>query len=141
MDKKLYDITRAISSRFVYTADHKWIDAWNIMSLDKDGVYRGDCEDFALTVIWHYCDRNIFKFVLNFFVLHRYSIWYASTSFGPHAVAKVGDFYTENLFASVLTKKELTDVGIKVRFPFILPLMPLKFVFGGLKTIWKAFKS
>lgn len=59
----IYKAITLVSSKFIYTPDIKTtFDVWRVMDLGH-GVFRGDCEDFALTVIWYACDCSRLKFL------------------------------------------------------------------------------
>lgn len=137
MKKDLQACLNYVSDRFVYTADKKSIfDRWNVMKLQDDGKFYGDCEDFSLTVMWYYSGQSLFKFLLNI-VLHRYVIWHVKTSTGEgHAVGSIGGRYFDNFGRKAIHKsrKEVTRAyGHKFKVPFIFPFNILKLIAGYLQ--------
>lgn len=101
----LHSAVKIVADKFQYKADKNLIlDGWSIMR-DRSGVYQGDCEDFALTVFWHLSEQNLFKFLLNLIVLHKYKLIWCKTHDGElHFVGRYGDLYFDNW-----TKKALTE--------------------------------
>lgn len=120
-----------VSRHFEYKKDPSRIDAWKVMRY-KDGKYKGDCEDFALTVLWYYFGENLFKFILNVFILHRVGIYYAKTKNGRgHAVCRVGDLWFDNFTREALPKSVFfAKTGHKIKLRYFLPYMILQPIIG-----------
>lgn len=135
MSEQLDNIVKNLKSNFVYTRDHKFFDAWQVMSKQKDGKYYGDCEDFALTVIWKLCNENLFLFTINFLILHRYHIWLAKTD-EVHAVGYAQGKYFDNIYGRTMTRKQLKEsTDIKLWVPMLSPLIASKLIFGLIKKV------
>jgi len=111
-----------VSTRFKYLADKKLIygDAWFVMD-ERDGVMRGDCDDFAITCLWLICDRNTFKFIWNVLILHRYRIYFCLTpNGGRHAIGYASGLWFDNWSLSALPKKDFIEkTKHRIKFPFI----------------------
>jgi hypothetical protein len=125
--EKLEVALNTINQAFVYQPDPKIygipIDTWRIISKD----WKGDCEDYSLTVIWLYSDRNIFKFIWNILSI-RFLIYFVSLSNGEkHVVTRFESKYFDNIQQKLVTKEELEKQGYRFIFPMISPI-----VFGKL---------
>ena len=63
MDNKRRDaIVQSFNSRWKYRYDkdqYGMADAWKIIyNPDAEGKYVGDCEDYALSILWRLCDES-----------------------------------------------------------------------------------
>jgi hypothetical protein len=126
----MQDIITALKDDFEYTIDNpERLDPWFIMK-KVDGKYRGDCDDFALTAIWHICKKNIFLFILNFMILNRYHIWYAKIGNDGHAVAYAKGKFFENRYARLMSRQELKENDIRLIAPLFFPFIALKLIIG-----------
>ena len=74
---------KELNKDFIYTSDKKF-DTWEIMSPDKDGKYRGDCEDYALTL--KYKDKE-FK---------DWDLWHCRQDGEGHAFLMKGSVVIDN---------------------------------------------
>lgn len=54
---KLSDLTYTFQYDYTYQADGE-DNSWRIMTADKEGKYRGDCEDFALTLLYELSHKD-----------------------------------------------------------------------------------
>ena len=124
-----------VNSKFEYTPDPKYIfDVWKIMSSNDHGKMKGDCEDYALTVIWYACDQNLFNFLFSTIILGVYKVHRVTDHNGvKHVVGSYGDFYFDNWTKKALYK---TDFFKSTRHEFektyFLPLMVFSFLTGFL---------
>lgn len=128
---KVEDAVDYVGKRFKYRSDPKIFDYWFVMP-ERDGVVIGDCDDFAITSIWKICDGNIFKFLLNVFILHRYRIYFAKTVNGEkHAVGYAQGMYFDNWSRKALSKEAFLDrTKHKMYFFFPSPFMILPMFLG-----------
>jgi hypothetical protein len=122
-----------VSSRFRYLADKKLIygDSWFVMD-ERDGVMRGDCDDFAITCLWLICDRNIFKFILNVLILHRYRMYFSiSPNKENHIVGYAKGLWFDNWSLSALPKEEfLKKTKHKIKLPYFSPIIVVFLLIG-----------
>lgn len=132
------DIQRCVShvyNNFQYTKDpHRWFDFYRIMKLDN-GKFRGDCEDFSLTVMWFFYGQSFWKFFLNYFILHRAFIWHVRTWEGNgHAVGYCDGVYFDNWSSGVHNTKASVKASLSHKFivPIPSPLAALYFLAGWL---------
>ena len=93
----IHDAVKLVSDKFVYTSDRiKIFDSWRVMR-EVDGVFRGDCDDFSITVFWYYSDRNLLKFLCNLLITHQYQLHFVRTITGEkHVVGAVDGLYFDN---------------------------------------------
>ena len=144
--KEIKTITEDLKATFEYFSDTRKYgkrDAWYIMNPDPLAkewpVYKGDCEDFSLTVLYHYSDKSWFKFWWSIFTYKaqiRYC--YVDTPDRGHAVLKLGDVYLDNIFGTTTTKEAMEEKGYVFKQPAFLWFLPttvaLKLLLG---KIWK----
>lgn len=122
-----------VGSRFVYERDPRTIgDAWRVLPL-KDGAFRGDCEDFALTCFWYACDQNIFKFALHTFVTHKYKLYWCKTADNErHVVGSLDGLWFDNWTRKALTREKFfKKTKHTVKMQYLSPII-LYFMFVGL---------
>lgn len=93
-------------------------DTWSILKPDDDGKYRGDCEDFALTVLWILCDQSWLKFWFKL-ILGNAKLCYVNNN-GGHAVLKVGNEYIDNWTKRWVSKEYMEGLGHTFKPPLIL---------------------
>lgn len=119
---------------FVYQTDRSYYlfpEAWRVVG--DDGV--GDCEDYALTVIWYYSDGNWLRWWKNV-QLGRFRFWYCNSPGGnKHVVTKIvwGDnagMYFDNISKQLLTQQQLDRRGYKLYFPWFFPFPTVQIVLG-----------
>lgn len=114
-----------VNRKFRYQADGKF-DQWSVLDINRTTI-QGDCEEYALTLIWLAEDQNIFKFLLSL-ILMRYVIWYAKTPTGEgHAILynRTNKMYIDNIKKDFHTKTQYK----RDEFKFILPLIfPVVFI-------------
>lgn len=68
------------NKNYIYVSDivnHKRVEHWTVISPDPDGKYRGDCEDYLLTLI----DK-----VDGF---HRLELWYCKLNGEGHCIGRL----------------------------------------------------
>jgi predicted transglutaminase-like cysteine proteinase len=136
MTQKLEQIVETLGKNFVYDWDKKYIiDHWSVMKPGPDGKYRGDCDDFALTALWKICDENLFKFILNVLILHRYRMIFAKTPNGEgHLVGYAKGKYFDNWTRQAMDKEDfLRETGHKMKFPVLSPIS-IWYILVGLFT-------
>ena len=94
-----------VANRFQYKKDSNFLlDSWSVMK-DRNGVFYGDCEDFSLTVFWYLSGCNLFKFIWNVLITHKYRlIWCKANTGELHFYGKVNGLCFDNW-----TKKALPE--------------------------------
>lgn len=127
----------ALNARFKYKADETG-ERWKVLT--DSGEIEGDCEDYSLTLIWLSCKRSWFLFFVGIISL-RFVIWYCrSPKDLGHAVMWVRGYgWTDNIKKGFVTKSDLKRSGYKILYPYLGPLVFLKFALRPLfKIIHKA---
>ena len=123
---------RDVASKFVYREDKRIIvDHWSVMK-ERDGKLYGDCDDFALTVIWKTCDENILKFFWYVMILHKHRIYHAKTHDGAgHAYGYADGLYFDNWTLEALPKEEFfAKTKHRSKFFFPSPFMIVQLLVG-----------
>lgn len=118
MSEEFKDIFYEVRNSFVWTADEEteieWLDGtikiadqWKYMEPDQNGVYRGDCEDFCLTI------DKIIKERLNIPLSER-KLTYCVTETGEgHMILEVQGQVFDNRQRKLTTLKKLKSAGYK----------------------------
>jgi len=100
-----------VHSKFNYLADKKLYigDGWFVMPERNQKMF-GDCDDFAITSLWLACDENIFKFILNVFILHRYRLYHSKTVDGEaHIIGYAQGLWFDNFTGEALPEKQFFE--------------------------------
>jgi len=86
-------------------------DQWRILKQDSDGLFRGDCEDFALSVLYYViAEKSLFKFWE--LLATRAKIHYVDNN-GGHAVLQFDGKYIDNWTQEWVTKEHMESLGHK----------------------------
>ncbi len=105
--------------RFVYKSDGRF-DTWRI--LKTPGRVEGDCDDFAVTMLWLVSDQSMFTFWKKL-LTGTASFWYCVTAGGEnHVTLKVNDQYIDNIYPAfsslpkhkMLSKASLLQIAVKM---------------------------
>ena len=107
MQKALDDVVK----NFVYVSDERNYgsrEAWYIM---KQKPYNGDCEDFALTILYNLCGRSVFRLLLSVFIGRGKICYTLSPKGGGHAVLRYRGLYTDNWQDKWLNKEDYIAKG------------------------------
>ena len=107
MQDQLVDVVE----NFIYTTDMNQYakrEAWYIM---KEKPYHGDCEDFALTILYNLCGRSVVKLLFSIFIGRSKICYTKSPKGGGHAVLRYKGLYTDNWQDAWLTKQDYIDKG------------------------------
>lgn len=103
-------------SSFKYQPDK--VNSWTLMS----PPYRGDCEDWALTLAWMHAGSWLAFWwgVLTF----RYCFWFVHIHGEGHAIIWIrGEGWFDNRLQRSCSFTELRSLGYKFRFPYLLPTL------------------
>lgn len=92
-EKKLLECCKEVELGFIYSSDHDKFDNWRTYKGNK--VY-GDCEDYSLTVMYHYFDKSLIKFLFMLLFSSNVNIHYVITNGVGHAVGQVGYLWFDN---------------------------------------------
>lgn len=110
-----------LNQRFVYAPD-KMRDQWQIMT--GPGFVVGDCEDYALTLIWMLEGQSKWRFWWSL-ITFKYLLWHCTL---PHGEGHVvmwwrGQGWTDNILKRVVRDR---PSGYRLRIPYIAPTVALK---------------
>lgn len=109
----IVDAVKKVSERFEYLKDDhpKFLgDTWQVMKMNEEGKYRGDCDDFAITCFWNYSDRRLFKFLFHLLITRRYKMYRClTTSHEWHVIGCVDDLWFDNWSLEALTEKDFFE--------------------------------
>ena len=120
-----------VSNAFEYTRDEARfgkIDNWYIM---KQKPYRGDCEDFSLTVLYKICGESLFVLLMQL-LLGSAKLHYTEYHGEGHAVLQYRGMFTDNIQQKWVSKVELLEGGYT---------FPEKFVYLWAESYWKLFRG
>jgi hypothetical protein len=133
----LIESIKEVSDKFVYTADKTGDfikDNWFVMS-ETDGEYRGDCEDYALTVLYILAG-GYFKMLWNL-LIGKYSLHIVASAGDVlnHCVGRVDDMWFDNWTLSAKNREEFFErtqhkYGKKISFFIIVSKLIMGKLFG-----------
>ncbi len=117
-------VQQALNGRFSYRPDMR--EDWQI--LRGEGAVSGDCEDYALTLIWLWEGRSMLRFWWAL-IICRYVLWQCrGPGGGGHVVLWLrgqNQGWTDNIQRRVVAD---LPKGYHLRFPIRAPLVALKFL-------------
>ena len=130
MDKE--KALKEVDGNFEYTAEWNNEDKWGVMVKQPSyspyaGKYKGDCEDFALTVLFHIADKSWLRF---FWLLISFQgvVWYCRSPRGVgHAQLWYKGKWTDNIHPTWSAKSQNTRV-----FPWPWPIVFFRLASTGL---------
>ena len=96
-----------LNKHFVYTPDRG--DRWHIM---KRKPYKGDCEDYALTVLYNIKGRSIIRMFLSL-IKRQSKIKHCKVNGNGHAVLKYKGKYIDNGYKRWVKKETMQNNGYK----------------------------
>lgn len=102
-------LLKTFNKLFEYTSDPGW-DRWRIMKI-KDGTMRGDCEDYAIGVLYYVlAEESLFKFWE--LLATKAKIHHVENN-GGHAVLQFDGRYIDNWTQEWVTKEHMESLGHK----------------------------
>ena len=137
-----YTANDIVSENFIYKKDsinYKFYDVWNVAGPG----WIGDCEDYALTVLWYMSDQNVFKFFYNLMINPSVTIWYVTikSSGSGHAILRYNDEYVDNIQRKWFSKNWDCYSRYDFKFPLIPPLIAVKMVMSLPFVLYKKFNG
>ena len=139
---KMQDELVEVVENFTYVSDSDQFgkrEAWYIMKVKP---YRGDCEDFALTILYNICNRKIFVMMMSILIGRSKICFTKSPNEGGHAVLRHRGLYTDNWQKEWMTKQDYLDKGYTFhRFLFWAYTTSVKLFLGYLATRKKEKKN
>jgi len=123
----MIEALKELNNGFIYTPDKG--DRWRIM---KKPPYKGDCEDYALTVLYNLKGRNILRMFLSL-IKRQSKIRSCKVNGNRHAVLKYKGKYIDNGTKKLVKKKEMEANGYKFhKFHYLPYVVALKMLKGAL---------
>ena len=110
-----------------YKHDPDGRDLWRVIKPVEE-VYRGDCEDYALSVLYYVvCKESWIKFWWMLFTFSA-EICGCKTKTGGHAVLRVGKMYIDNWTKEWVDRDHMKGLGHDFR-PLYLTILPTTVAF------------
>jgi hypothetical protein len=111
------------NSLYDYKYDPEGRDVWFVIKLNEQGMYRGDCEDYSLSVLYYVvCQGSWLKFWWLLFTFQA-EICGCDTKNGGHAVLRYGDQYIDNWSKAWVEREDMEELGHKF-WPWHLTILP-----------------
>lgn len=130
--KTLRDSIQTVSVGFDYEADDLRIfDSWSVLTPDA-GRYRGDCEDFVLTVFWHLSGRDLATFLWHVLITHQYRLYRVrDTNGNSHVVGSYQDQWFDNWTLGASNRDQFVQqTGHDILHMYPGPLIALYLLIG-----------
>ena len=122
-------IAKMITDRFIYTSD-VGADRWRIMYRDDEGKLKGDCEDYALTVLFRISRSSKIRFWF-YLITFQAVIWHCVTSNGTqHAQLWFRGQWIDNINPTWSKKHRH-----KLWFPYPFPLVAYRMLTSKLPSL------
>jgi hypothetical protein len=100
------------NSLYSYKYDAFGRDSWRVLRLDKLGQYQGDCEDYALSVLFYVVSRESWLRFWMLLLMFEAKLCYVTTkNGGGHAVLRFGDMYIDNWTQDWVSKAQMKELG------------------------------
>ncbi len=113
-----------LNARYSYKKDP--VDRWNI--LKGDLAIEGDCADNVLTLIWLVCGRRMLRFWMSL-ITFKFVIWHCLSPKGVrHAVVWCRGYGWTDNSGRLMTRADLKAFGYKLKWPYLPPIVALKFL-------------
>jgi hypothetical protein len=111
------------NSLYDYKYDPEGRDVWFVIKLNEQGAYRGDCEDYSLSVLYYViCQGSWLKFWWLLFTFQA-ELCGCDTKNGGHAVLRYGDMYIDNWTKAWVEREDMEELGHKF-WPWHLTILP-----------------
>ena len=124
LTQEMIDIRNQTEKDFFYKPDPKF-DVWKIHR--NAGTFSGDCEDFALTLLYRLSNNSLYEFWFNLLTF-RAVLWFCKSPSGEgHLVLWYRGNWADNTMKSWYTKPSMPHTLL---FPLLWPLVVVKLVMG-----------
>lgn len=119
--------------KYLYDDDQYGSDTWTIM---KEPPYEGDCEDYALTLLWLMSGKSMVNFWINVITMQAQLRRVRMKRGGFHVVLKVGDLYADNWTKKFVTWEEMESLCGHTKYLWMYdPVLVI------LKMCWSSLKK
>ena len=130
------DLAKSLGKKFKYRYDTEQYgkrDAWYIMrEQTENGKLEGDCEDFALTLLWHISEHSYVKFWWSLISRKaKVCYCYIETPDRGHAVLRYDGEFADNIQKKFVTKEKMESKGyVFSKWMFIPSTVAIKMLIG-----------
>ena len=123
------------NSLYSYKYDPEGRDMWRVLKLDKLGMYRGDCEDYALSVLYYViCQKSWLRFWFLLLMFEAKLCYVTTKNGGGHAVLRFGEMYIDNWTQDWVSKAQMKELGHQFHdWKFIPTTVAIKMVMAKLR--------
>jgi len=112
------------NDRYSYKYDIKNRDRWHVLKQDSDGAFRGDCEDYSLSVLYYVvCQESWLKFWWMLFTFQAELCGCNDKNGQGHAVLRYGDMYIDNWTKEWVSRDGMEVIGHTLH-PWYLTILP-----------------
>jgi len=95
-----------------YKYDPENRDLWRVLKVNELGMYRGDCEDYGLSVLYYViCQESWLRFWWMLFTLEARLCYVTTKKGGGHAVLRFGDMYIDNWTKAWVPRAHMESLG------------------------------
>lgn len=123
-----------LHGRFVYRRDTNG-DDWRL--LVRPGRVYGDCEDFALTLLWLLCGRSVPRMFLSILTF-RAMIWICTAPSGElHAILRYKGWWADNTMPDWYRTK---DMPHRLKWPTPWSVILAKMLWGSIRRTWLSLR-
>ena len=106
-----------------YKHDSKGRDMWRVLKPDDHCIFRGDCEDYSLSVLYYIvCKESWLKFWWLLFTFQA-ELCGCESKNGAHVVLRYGDQYIDNWSKAWVERKNMEELGHDF-WPWHLTILP-----------------
>ena len=110
------------NNRYSYRFDPKGRDQWRVLRPNALDQYHGDCEDFALSVLYYViCNESWLKFWWLLLTGKAKLCYVVTKNDAGHAVLRYGDQYIDNWTMKWTSKEMMEALGHKFHAWRFLP--------------------
>ena len=96
---------------YSYKYDAFGRDSWRVLRLDELGQYQGDCEDYALSVLFYViCKKSWLRFWW-LLITFQAELCGCDTKGGGHVVLRYGDMYIDNWTKAWVELEDMQELG------------------------------
>jgi predicted transglutaminase-like cysteine proteinase len=114
--------------KYVYDSERHGFDRWVIL---KEPPYEGDCEDYAITLLWLMSGKSMINFWINVITMQVQLRRVITKKGEGHVVLRIGNLYIDNWSKAFVPWETMERAGHK----------KFLWMYDPLLVIWKMSKS
>jgi len=112
------------NDHYEYKYDAKGRDRWRVLMRDPDGMFRGDCEDYSLSVLYHVISGGSWlKFWFYQITFQAQLCGCHTEGGGGHAVLRYRGQYIDNWTKKWVDRRHMEGLGHDF-WPWYLAIIP-----------------